>query len=68
MAYMRSTLSFILFWINLIILSITLYIAITENIKNEKKRYYPDYLRTTMEKLQNIYPYYSMKNSFYQII
>ena len=61
MAYMRSTLAYILFWINLII------IAITENIKNEKKRYYPDYLRTTMEKLQNINPF-SMKNSSNQII
>ena len=64
MAYMRSTLAFILFWINLIILAITLYIAITENIKNEKKRYYPDYLRTTMEKLQNIYPYYFLDEEF----
>ena len=64
MAYMRSTLSYILFWINLIIIAITLYITITEHIKIEKRRYYPDYLRTTMEKLQNIYPYYFLDEEF----
>jgi len=64
MTYMRSTLAYILFWINLIIISISLYITITENIKIENQFYYPDYLRATKEKFKKINPYFFLNEEF----
>lgn len=60
MAYMRSTLAFALFWVNLIVASLNIYFSIQAN---NYRGYYPNSynLRGTKEKLLKINPNYFLE-------
>ena len=64
MKYMRSSVAFVLFYINLILISINMYLILSADFKSKNENYSPDpyYLRSTKEKQININPHYFLDN------
>lgn len=60
MKYMRSSVAFVVFYINLILISINMYLILSADFKSKNENYSPDpyYLRSTKEKLLNINRHY----------